>query len=131
MILDLLVINKTEIIGDIKIGGSLWCSAHALVVFAVLRDMGQAKSKVRTPNFRKAKFGLSKKLVNKTTWETTLRDKEAEQSWHNFQDALRKAQELSIARSKKSGKTSKRLAWLSQDLMVKLMGKKEMHRQWK
>ena len=42
--LDLLVTNISELIGDIKIGGSLDCSDHALVEFAVLRDMGQVKS---------------------------------------------------------------------------------------
>ena len=65
-ILDLLVTNTSELIGDIKIGGSLGCSDHALVEFAVLRDMGQAKSKVRTLNFRKANFQLFKELVNRT-----------------------------------------------------------------
>jgi len=36
-----------------------------------------------------------------------------------------------MPRSKKSGKEGKRPAWLSQDLLVKLKGRKEMHRQWK
>lgn len=40
-ILDLMVTNTSELIGDIKIGGSLGCSNHALVEFAVLRDMGR------------------------------------------------------------------------------------------
>ncbi|KAK4807081.1 hypothetical protein QYF61_018422 [Mycteria americana] len=73
-ILDLLVTNASELIGDIKIGGSLGCSDHALVEFTVLRDMGQVKSIVRTLNFRKAKFQLFKELVNGTPWETALRD---------------------------------------------------------
>jgi len=38
---------------------------------------------------------------------------------------------LSIPMCKKSGKEGKRSAWLSGDLLVKLKGKKEMHRQWK
>jgi len=29
------------------------------------------------------------------------------------------------------GKEGKRLAWLSQDLLVKLKGRRELHRQWK
>ncbi|KAK4806137.1 hypothetical protein QYF61_001060 [Mycteria americana] len=39
--LDLLVTNASELISDVKTGGSLGCSDHALVEFAVLRDMGQ------------------------------------------------------------------------------------------
>ena len=34
VLLDLLVINASELMGDIKIGGSLGCSDHALVEFA-------------------------------------------------------------------------------------------------
>ncbi|KAF1446069.1 hypothetical protein FQV07_0012861, partial [Pygoscelis papua] len=34
-ILDLLVTNASELIGNVKIGGSLGCSDHALVEFAV------------------------------------------------------------------------------------------------
>ncbi|PKU34748.1 ubiquitin carboxyl-terminal hydrolase 4 [Limosa lapponica baueri] len=40
-ILDLLVTNASELISDIKTGGSLGCSDYALVEFAVLRDMSQ------------------------------------------------------------------------------------------
>jgi len=60
VILDWLVTNATEVISDIKIGGSLGCSSHALVEFTVLRDKGQVKSKVKTLNYRKAKFQLFK-----------------------------------------------------------------------
>ncbi|KAK4811070.1 hypothetical protein QYF61_016356 [Mycteria americana] len=126
-----MVTNASELIRGIKIGGSLGCSDHALVEFAVLRDMGQAKSKVRTLNFRKANFQPFKELVNGTPWETALRDKGAEQSWQIFKDDFHRVQELLILRCKKSGKEGKRPAWMSQDLLVKLKGKKEMHRQWK
>ncbi|KFQ80133.1 hypothetical protein N335_04342, partial [Phaethon lepturus] len=95
------------------------------------RDMGQVKHEVRTLNFRKANIQLFRELVSKTPWETALRDKGAEQSWQIFKDTFHRVQELSIPRGKKSRKECKRLAWLSQDLMVKLKGKKEMHRQWK
>jgi len=43
-VLDLLVTNTSELIGDIKIGGSVGCSDHTLVEFAVLKDTSQAKS---------------------------------------------------------------------------------------
>ncbi|KFQ70162.1 hypothetical protein N335_13707, partial [Phaethon lepturus] len=86
---------------------------------------------VRTMNFRKAKFQLFRELVNRTHWETALRVKEAEQSWQIFKDTFHTAQELLIPRCKKSGKEGKRPACLSRDLLVKLKGKKEMHRPWK
>ncbi|KAK4826158.1 hypothetical protein QYF61_005731 [Mycteria americana] len=37
----LMVTAASELIGDVKIGGSLGCSDHALVEFAVLRHMDQ------------------------------------------------------------------------------------------
>jgi len=120
-----MVTNASELTGDVKIGGSLGCSDHALVEFTVLRYKGQVKSKVRTLNFRKANFQLFKEL-NRTPWETVLGDKGAEQSWQIFKDAFHRAQELSIPQCKKSGKQGKRLAWL-----VKLKSKKEMHWHWK
>ncbi|KFQ78147.1 hypothetical protein N335_09061, partial [Phaethon lepturus] len=95
------------------------------------RDLDQVKSKVRTLNFRKAKFQLFRELVNRTPWETVLTDKGAEQNWQIFEDTFHRVQELSIPRCKKSGKEGKRPAWLSGDLLGKLKGKKEMHRQWK
>ncbi|KFV48258.1 hypothetical protein N328_03880, partial [Gavia stellata] len=95
------------------------------------KDMCQAKSKVRTMNFRKAKFQLFKELVNRTPWETAFSNKGAKQSSQIFKDAFHRAQEFLIPRCKKSGKEGKRWAWLSQDLLIKLKGKKEMNRQWK
>jgi len=65
-ILDLRVTNVGELISDVKTGGSLGCSDHALVEFTVLRDTGKAKSIVRTPNFTKANFQLFKQLVSRT-----------------------------------------------------------------
>jgi len=131
MILDLMVTNASELIGDIKIGGNLSCWHHTLVEFTVLRGMGQAKSKVRTMNFRKSNFQLFKKLVSRTPWETALRKKGTEQTWQSFKDVFHRAQELSVPRCKNSGKGGKRQACLSQDLLVELKGKKEQHRQWK
>ena len=130
-ILDLLVTSSSYLIGEVKTGSSLGFSDHALVKSAVLRGMGQAKSKVRTPNFRKASFQLFKHLVSRTPWETAVTDKGAEQSCQIFKDTFHRAQELLIVRCKKSGKKGKRLSWLNRDLMDKLKGKKDMRRQWK
>ncbi|KFQ59950.1 hypothetical protein N334_02077, partial [Pelecanus crispus] len=95
------------------------------------RDMGKARSTVRTLNFRTAKFQLFKELVRSTRWETVLRDGGTEQSWKIFKEAFHRVQELSVPRCKKSGKEGKRPAWLSRDLLVKLKSKRELHRQWK
>jgi len=123
--------NASELISGINRRGSLGCSDHTLVEFTVLRDTGKVRSVVRTLNFRKADFQIVKELVSRTPWETVLRDRGAERSWQIFKDAFHRAQEQSVPRCKRSGKEGKRLAWLSQDLLVKLKGKRKLHRQWK
>jgi len=89
--LDLMFINASKLISNVKIGGSLGCSDHALVEFTVLRNMGKARSIVRTLNFRKANFKLYKELVSRTHWETVLRNRGAEQSWQIFKDVFHRA----------------------------------------
>jgi len=75
-----LLISANKLIGDIRIGGCLGWSDHAMVEVVLWRDMRQAKSKVRMLNFRKANFQLTRELVNRTPWETVLMCKGAEQS---------------------------------------------------
>jgi len=74
-ILDLMLTNASELISDVKTGGSLGCSDHALVEFTVVRDMGKARGIVRTLNFGKANFQLFNEFVSRTPWETVLRDR--------------------------------------------------------
>ena len=45
-------------------GGKLGCSDHALVEFVILRNAFLAKSRVRTLNFRRAKFHLLRELLD-------------------------------------------------------------------
>jgi len=91
----------------------------------------KARNIVRTLYFRKANFQLFKELVSRTPWETVHRLRGAEQSWQIFKDTSYRAQKLSVPRYKESGKEGKRPAWLSQDLLVTLKGKRDLHRQWK
>jgi len=130
-ILHLVVTNASELVGDVKIGGSLGCSDHALVKLTLLREMGITKSIVRTLNFRKANFQLFKEVVRRTPWEMVLRDRGTEQSWQIFKDVFHRVQELSTPKCKKSGREGKRPAWLRQEMLVKLRKKRELHRQWK
>ncbi|PKU36877.1 rna-directed dna polymerase from mobile element jockey- hypothetical protein [Limosa lapponica baueri] len=121
----------SELIRDVKTGGSVGCSDHAVVEFTVLKGTRQTRSVVRTLNFMKANLQVFKELVKRTPWEMVLRDKEAEQSWQILRDAFHRVQEVSISRCKKTSKKGKRQAWLSHDLLVKLKAKKELHRQFR
>ena len=63
VLLDTLFTNAEEII---KGGGSLDCSDHVLVEFAVSGNVGLAKSRVRTLNFGKTNFKLFKESLART-----------------------------------------------------------------
>ena len=59
-LLDLVLTNAEESIREVKIGGSLGCSDHALVEFVILKNAGLAKSRDRTLCFRRANFRCSR-----------------------------------------------------------------------
>jgi len=86
-VLDLMVTNASEVISDIKIGGSMGYSDHAVVEFTVLRDMGKARSIVKILSFR-TNFQVFRELVSRTPLEMVLRDKGAEQSWQVFKESF-------------------------------------------
>ena len=79
--LDLVLASAEELIKEVKNGGSLGCTDHAPVEFVISRDMGLAKSKVKTLNFRRANFHLFKELVDEIPRDTVLRDRGSDQSW--------------------------------------------------
>ena len=47
-LLDLVLTNAEESNREVKTGGSLGCSDHALVEFVILNNVGLVKSKTRT-----------------------------------------------------------------------------------
>ena len=83
--------NEEESIREVKTGGSLGCSDHALVEFVILKNAGLAKSRARTLCFRRAKFWLLKELLSGIPWETVLKGMCIEQSQQLFKDTLLRA----------------------------------------
>ncbi len=103
-LLDLVLTNAEESVREVKIGGSLGCSDHALVEFVILKNAGLAKSRASTLCFRRAKFRLLKELLSGIPWETVLKGMGTEQSWQLFKDTLLRVQRLSIPQQKKSSR---------------------------
>lgn len=46
--MDLILANKEELVGDVKVGGSLGCSDHEVVEFKILRVGKKIKSSIIT-----------------------------------------------------------------------------------
>jgi len=62
-LLDLILTNKEGLVEDVKVGGRLGCSNHEMVEFRILRGRSRAISRIKTLDFRRAKFGLFKELL--------------------------------------------------------------------
>lgn len=62
VLLDLVLTNAEGLIKEIKIGGNLGCSDHALVELMISINMGLEKSIARMLNFKSAVFHLFKEL---------------------------------------------------------------------
>jgi len=94
---DLVLTSAEESIREVKTGGRLGCSDHAVVEFVILKNVGLAKSRARTLCFRRAKFWLLKELLSGIPWEIILKGMGTEQRWQLFKDTLLRAQWLSPA----------------------------------
>lgn len=78
----------------------------------------------------KVKYQLFKEWMDEVPWETALRGSGADQKYQLFKDTSLRAHELSILVCRRRSSTAWKLAWLSKDLLLKMMSKKEMHSQW-
>jgi len=62
--LDLILTNKEGLVGNVMLKG-LGCSDHKMVEFKILRAAGRAHSKLATPEFSRADFGLLRYLLGR------------------------------------------------------------------
>ncbi|KAK4817455.1 hypothetical protein QYF61_015610 [Mycteria americana] len=80
--LDLLLTNKEELVGNVKLKGSLGCSDHEMVEFKILRAPRRVHSKLTTLDFRRADFGLFRDLLGRVPWDKALEGRGAQESWN-------------------------------------------------
>ena len=82
--------NAEESAREVKTGGSLGYSDHALVEFVILKNAVLAKSKANLC-FRRANIQLLKEMLSGVPWETVLKGMGTEQRWQLFKDTLLRA----------------------------------------
>ncbi|GAB0206600.1 mitochondrial enolase superfamily member 1 [Grus japonensis] len=129
--LDLVLTNKEELVGNVKLKGSLSCSDHEMVEFRILRAARRARSKLTTLDFRRADFGLFRDLLGRIPWDKALEGRGAQDSWLIFKGHLLQAQERCSPTKRKSGKSTKRPPWMNKEVLGKVKHKKEAYRGWK
>ena len=59
-LLDLLPVNREELVGEVKVGGRLGCSDHKMIEFSILGETKRGVSKTATLDFQRADFDLFK-----------------------------------------------------------------------
>ncbi|GAB0203910.1 high affinity cAMP-specific and IBMX-insensitive 3',5'-cyclic phosphodiesterase 8B [Grus japonensis] len=123
--LDLVLTHKEGLVGNVKLKGRLGCSDHEMVDFKILSTARRTHSKVTTLDFRRAAFGLFRDLLGRAPWDKALEGRGTQDSWLVFKDHLLQAQERCTPAKRKSGKNTRRPAWMNKELLDKLKHRKE------
>ena len=119
-LLDLLLVNREELAGEVKVGGCLGCSDHEMIEFSILGETKRGVSKPATSDFQRANFDLFKRLINKIPWEAALKDMGVQEGWTYFKREVLKAQEQAVPVCPKTSRRGRRPAWLNRDLWLDL-----------
>ncbi|PKU45296.1 rna-directed dna polymerase from mobile element jockey-like [Limosa lapponica baueri] len=130
-LLDLLLVNREGLVGDVKVQGCLGQSDHEIIEFSILAEARQGASRTATLDFQKADFGLLRSMVASVPWETVLKAKGAQEGWSYFKEELSKAQEKAIPRSHKTSRQGRRRVWLNRELWLDLREKRKVYNLWK
>ncbi|PKU39622.1 adaptin ear-binding coat-associated protein 1 [Limosa lapponica baueri] len=64
-LLDLLLVNRDELVGEVKVGGRLGHSDHETIGFSILGETRRGITKTATLDFLRANFDLFRRLLDK------------------------------------------------------------------
>ncbi|KFV16613.1 hypothetical protein N340_06497, partial [Tauraco erythrolophus] len=78
-----------------------------------------------------ADFSLFRDLLARVQWDEALEGRGAQESWLIFKDHLLQVQEWCIPTKRKSGRNTRRPAWMNKELLDQLRHKKKVYRGWK
>ncbi|KAK4818831.1 hypothetical protein QYF61_019868 [Mycteria americana] len=99
--LDLLFMNREGLVSHVMVGGSLGQSDHEMIEFLICGEAARGVSKTATLDFRRADFGLFRRLVERVPWEAALMGKGVQEGWTFFKEEVLKAQERAVPRKKR------------------------------
>ncbi|CAM2100164.1 unnamed protein product [Caretta caretta] len=130
-LLDLLLTNQEELVGEAKVDGNLGGSDHEMVEFRILTQGRKESSRIWTLDFRKADFDSLRELMGRIPWENNMRGKGVPENWLYFKESLLGLQEQTILMCRKNSKYGRRPAWLNSKILADLKHKKEPYKKWK
>ncbi|TRZ08332.1 hypothetical protein HGM15179_018775 [Zosterops borbonicus] len=78
--LDLLFANRDGLVGDVVVGGRLGQSDHEIIEFSIFGEIRRYINKTFTLEFRRADFGLFRRLIQRVPWKAALKNKGVQES---------------------------------------------------
>ncbi|KAK4816377.1 hypothetical protein QYF61_016281 [Mycteria americana] len=129
--LDLLFTNREGLVSHVMVGGRLGQSDHEMIEFLIRGEAARGVSKTATLDFRRADFGLFRRLVERVPWEAALMGTGVQEGWTFFKEEVLKAQERAVPRCRKTSRRGRRLAWLTRELWLELRKKRRVYDLWK
>ncbi|TRZ18145.1 hypothetical protein HGM15179_008964 [Zosterops borbonicus] len=127
----LLFTNRDGLVGDVVVGGRLGQSDHEIIQLSIFGETRRYINKTFTLDFRRADFGLFKRLIQRVPWEEALKNKEVQESWVFFKTEFLRAQEQTVPVCRKTSRQGKRPAWMSKEVLDELRNKKRTYHFWK
>ncbi|GAB0178545.1 mitochondrial enolase superfamily member 1 [Grus japonensis] len=79
--LDLVLISKEGLVGNVKLKGSLGCSDHEMVESKILRAARRAHSKLTALDFKREDFGFFRHLLGRVPGDKGLEGRGAQDNW--------------------------------------------------
>ncbi|RMC20427.1 hypothetical protein DUI87_01281 [Hirundo rustica rustica] len=101
--LDLLFANRDGLVGDVVVGGRLGQSDHEIIEFSIFGEVRRSTSKTLALDFRRADFGLFRRLIQSIPWEAALKNKRVQESWACLKTEILRAQEQTVPVCRKGG----------------------------
>ncbi|KAK4819351.1 LOW QUALITY PROTEIN: hypothetical protein QYF61_001243 [Mycteria americana] len=129
--LDLLFTNREGLVSHVMVGGHLGQSDHEMIEFLIRGEAVRGVSKTATLDFRRADFGLFRRLVERVPWEAALMGKGGQEAWAFFKEEDLKAQKQAVPRCRKTSWRGRRPAWLNRELWLELRKKSRVYNLWK
>ncbi|PKU42878.1 adaptin ear-binding coat-associated protein 1 [Limosa lapponica baueri] len=129
-LLGLILVNRKELVGEVKVGGHLGHSDHEMIEFSILGETRRRVTKTATLDFWRPNFNLFRRLLDKIPWEDTLKDTGVQEGWTYFRKEVLKAQEQAVPMCRKTSRRGRRPAWLNRDLLLDLKNKRRVYNLW-
>ncbi|KAK4818201.1 hypothetical protein QYF61_008585 [Mycteria americana] len=114
--LDLLFVNREGLVSNVTVGGFLGHSNHKMIELLILGEVRKGVSRTAALDFRRADFGLFRRLVIRVPWEAVLKGKGVQEGWTFFKKEILKVQGHAIPMCQKMSWRGRRPAWLNREL---------------